>query len=149
VELIRDASEKDLPALRELYARSALSNDRDRTGLLADPDLLEYRQAAGAGGRGSSSTMTAPSSVSQPSPWLRTESSSSATCLWTRPHGARRRARTGLRCRRAARQRGARCIEVTATADAARFYEKAGSSFERSVETRCGPAPRMRMDLAF
>lgn len=49
--LIRAAAASDLPALRDLFRRSSLSNDDDRALLLARPELLDFADAAVLEGR--------------------------------------------------------------------------------------------------
>jgi len=62
--LIRDASPGDMPALRDVFRRSSLSNDGDRPNLLAHPEVLELGDRAVREGRTGQRSRTRPSSAS-------------------------------------------------------------------------------------
>ena len=48
---LRRAAMEDVPALRDVFRRSSLSNEGDRASLLAHPDALELSDRAVADGR--------------------------------------------------------------------------------------------------
>ena len=145
--LIRDAVPADVPALREVFRRSSLSNDGDRMTLLAHPDALELSDLAVPAGR--TRAAIAGGCVVGFATWLGAGDVTEIEDLFVDPQwmgqGAGRALVMDLIA--AARGRGARRVEVTANPHALAFYEKAGFIVDRTVDTRFSPAPRMHLNL--
>lgn len=146
--VVRDATEADLPRLRELFVRSALVHEGDRDALLAHPEHLEFswpsegewrcRVAVADDGRvlGFTTAVFA-------AEWVELED------LFVDPdHTGRGVGRllvaevTDL-----ARRRGLDRIEVTANPNALGFYERTGFLAGAAVKTALGPGVRMRRPL--
>jgi GNAT superfamily N-acetyltransferase len=147
--LIRDSVPADLDALRDVYRRSSLSNDGDRSILLANPDVLEFpgpatgdgrtRVAVAAGGRvvGFATTLIAGDAAELDD-------------LFVDPGWMRRGIGRALvlDAIEIARGRGASRVEVTANPHALVFYSRAGFTVDHEVRTRFGPGSRMHVDVA-
>ena len=145
---LRTAVDADRDALRVVYRRSSLSNDRDRDVLLAHPDALEFEGAGIDDGR----TLVAVDRGEIVG--FATLVRSDHRCaeledLFVDPdhqrQGVGRALMTGLTER--ARVAGDRCISVTANPDALAFYESVGFVVVGQAETRFGPAPRMSVEI--
>jgi len=147
--LIRDVMPTDMEALRDVFRRSSLSIEGDRANLLANPDALELsdisaneahrRVAALADGRiaGFATGLIAGEAIELDDLFVDPD-------YWGKGIG---RALI-LDVVEIARKHGALRIEVTANDHALGFYKKAGFVFDRVVQTRFGPAPRMHLDVA-
>jgi len=146
--VIRAAAPGDMPALREVFRRSSLSNEGDRANLLAHPEVLELSDLAVREGR--TRVAVADDRIVGFATWLSTGNVFEIEDLFVDPE----RMRQGLG--RAlvldliaiARGRGVRRVEVTANQHALAFYEETGFVVDHEVTTMFGPAPRMRRDIA-
>ena len=145
--IIRDAVVDDETALRDLFRRSSLSNERDREALLAHPEALEYtafaftqrrvRVAVDDDDDVGFAAFSLASRITE------------LNDLFVDPDFMGRGIGRALVADVVATSRslGAAQVEVTANEDAAGFYEKAGFTFDGEVATRFGTAPRMRRDV--
>jgi GNAT superfamily N-acetyltransferase len=145
---IRDAEPDDLPVLREVFRRSALSNEVDRPYLLAHPDALEL---SGLGVRqGRTRVAVADGRIVGFATWLGAGNVTEIDDLFVEPdwmgHGAGRALVADLVGQ--ARARGASRVEVTANEQALGFYGRVGFVADGEAPTRFGPAPRLHLDLS-
>lgn len=146
---VRAATAADVDVLRDVYRRSSLSNDGDRAALLGAPDALVWSGEGIDDGRTTvaldrSGRLLGFATVLPVDGGLELED------LVVDPGDMRRGVATLLvdtLVRRAARD-GIAWIEVTANPHAAAFYASAGFAAVGSVETRFGPAPRLRRLVA-
>jgi len=134
--------------LRTLFRRSALSNEGDRATLLANPDALEWPEAAIAEGRTQVAVdevgrIVGFATVFEVADYVDLED------LFVEPE--RKRQGIGRELVRdvvaSATSRGFERLEVTANHHALAFYEEMGFVFECEVETRFGVAPRMSLSV--
>ena len=146
--VIRDAESADLVVLRDLFRRSSLYNDGDRTHLLAHPELLEWTSSP-AKGRRTRVAVVDDAIVGFATTTL------GAGCLelddlFVDPASMRRGVGRALIVDAAtlARDRQVVRIGVTANEQALGFYERVGFVTHDVVETRFSTAPRMHLDLA-
>ena len=146
---IRAACASDLPALRDVFRRSSLSNERDRDLLLARPEALELTDEGITGGR----TRVAVGADDEILGFITTRSLDAGVLeiedLFVDPD----RMRTGVASRlvedllATAGRDGVRRIEVTANPHANAFYRDVGFIQGHDTETRLGGAPRMYLTL--
>jgi GNAT superfamily N-acetyltransferase len=145
--LIRAAVLGDMPALRDVFRRSSLSDDSDRATLLAHPDVLEFSDLAVREGR--TRVAVADDRTVGFATWLSVGGIFEIEDLFVDPE------RMGQGIGRAlvmdliaiARDHGVGRVEVTANQHALDFYERVGFVVEDEGTTRFGPAPRMGMDI--
>jgi GNAT superfamily N-acetyltransferase len=144
---IRDAVPDDLPALREVFRRSSLSNDGDRAQLLAHPEVLEFSEIAVAEGR--VRTAITDEVIAGFATWLPSAAGLELEDLFVDPDWMRRGAGRALVADvvATARARGARRVEVTANPHARDFYTKVGFVVAGHVQTTFGRALRMHLDV--
>ena len=142
--LIRDAQPGDMPALRDVFRRSSLSNDGDRPNLLAHPEVLELGDRAVREGR--TRAAVADEAIVGFASWLGAGDAIEIEDLFVDPGWMRRGIGRALVLDliAIARGRGIDRVEVTANQHALAFYEKAGFAVYREDATMFGPAPRMR-----
>lgn len=145
---LRTAVDADLDALRSVYRRASLSNDRDREMLLAHPDALEFAGDAIAEGR------TFVAEVDEQLVGFATigrleDGVVELDDLFVHPDVQRRGIGRALVAEAAARARraGAGRIDVTANPDALAFYAAVGFVAVGEAGTRFGPAPRMSLEI--
>jgi len=146
---IRAACTSDLPALRDVFRRSSLSNEGDRDLLLARPEVLELTDVGITEGR----TQVAVGVDDEILGFVTTRPLDACLLeiedLFVDPDWMR----TGVASRlvedllAAARRKGVRCIEVTANPHANAFYRRVGFVRGDDSETRLGGAPRMYLTL--
>ena len=145
--VIRTAVPGDMPALRDVFRRSSLSDDGDRAILLAHPDVLELSDLAVREGR--TRVAVADDRIAGFATWLSAGNVIEIEDLFVAPermgHGIGRALVLDLVA--IAHDQVADRVEVTANQHALGFYEKAGFVVDGEVQTRFGPAPRMGMDL--
>lgn len=145
--VIRAAVPGDMPALRDVFRRSSLSDDGDRANLLAHPDVLELSDLAVREGR-TRAAVTGDHIVGFAT-WLSAGDVVEIEDLFVDPD--RMRQGIGRALVRdvvaIARGRGVRRVEVTANQHALAFYEGTGFVVDREVQTRFGPAPRMHVTV--
>jgi GNAT superfamily N-acetyltransferase len=142
---VRRATAADLAILRDLYRRSSLSNENDRDALLGAPDALIWPGDGIASGR----TELAVDGSGQVLGFATT-----VVCgegleledLFVDPGAMRRGVGTRLVSALVAQAAsdGVPWVEVTANPHAAAFYASVGFAAVGTVETRFGPAPRLR-----
>jgi GNAT superfamily N-acetyltransferase len=144
--MIRDATDDDLGALRDVFRRASLSNDGDRAMLLANPGFLVWDPAPSMTTRvallddrivGFASTSPGDGAVELDD-------------LFVDPD-VRRRGIARLLIADAARSgaaAGAPAIEVTGNSHALAFYEAVGFVVIGTASTEGAVAPRLRLDLA-
>ena len=145
--VLRAASAGDVPALRGVFRRAALSNAGDREVLLAHPDALEWSEEAIAGGRVrvavEDGTVVGFATTVPLGGGLELED------LFVEPDRMRR----GVGRRLVedvldiARSEGVEHVWVTANPHAMAFYTAVGFGPDGSARTRFGPAPRLRLDV--
>jgi GNAT superfamily N-acetyltransferase len=145
--VIRDAVSGDMPALRQVYRRSSLSNDGDRPNLLANPEVLEYPDLGVREGR--TRAAVADGEIVGFASWLGAGEAIEIEDLFVDPEWMRKGIGMALVLDliAIARGRGIGRVEVTANQHALAFYHKAGFVAYRTEATRFGPAPRMRLDV--
>jgi GNAT superfamily N-acetyltransferase len=145
---IRSAVAGDMPALREVFRRSSLSNDGDRADMLAHPEILEFRGAAVASGR--TRVAVTGDGIAGFATWSGAGYVVEVEDLFVDPD----RMRQGIGLALVtdligiARGLGALRVEVTANNHALAFYARAGFVAGREVPTRFGSATRMHLDVA-
>ena len=146
--LIRAAVVGDMPALRDVFRRSSLSNEGDRMNLLAHPDALDLSDLAVIEGR--TRAAVADDAIVGFTSWLHTGETFEIEDLFVDPEWMRRGIGRALVLDliAIARGHGVRRVEVTANQHALAFYRKAGFVVDHEVTTLFGPAPRMLMDIA-
>jgi GNAT superfamily N-acetyltransferase len=143
--LIRHATASDLPALREVFRRSSLSNEADRALLAAKPELLDLADTAVREGRtrvaviddqvvGFASTATGDAVELED--------------LFVDPDRMREGIGRALveDVVAAARRANRTCVEVDANRHALAFYENVGFARLGEVTIEHGTAVRMRLD---
>ena len=146
--LVRQAQPADMSVLRDIYRRSSLSNEEDRVHLLANPDALEFSSVAVDQGRTRVVVVDARivgfATTIDGLDFIELED------LFVDPDWMRRGVgrELVLHVAASARERGIRHVEVTAGRDALGFYGRTGFIVVHDVETRFGPALRMRLDVA-
>lgn len=145
--IIRDAVVDDETAMRDLFRRSSLSNERDREALLAHPEALEYTAFAFTQRR--VRVAVEDDDVVGFAAFSLASRITELNDLFVDPDFMGRGIGRALVADVVATSRslGAAQVEVTANEDAAGFYEKAGFTFDGEVATRFGTAPRMCRDL--
>jgi len=145
--LIRAAVIGDMPALRDVFRRSSLSNEGDRMNLLAHPDALDLSDLAVIEGR--TRAAVADDAIVGFASWLHTGETFEIEDLFVDPEWMRRGIGRALVLDliAIARGHGVRRVEVTANQHALVFYENVGFAVCHDVETRFGPAPRMQLDV--
>ena len=144
---LRLAAMEDVPALREVFRRSSLSNEGDRVSLLADPDALEFSDRAVADGRVRVAVIA--NRIVGFATVLVTGQIGELDDLFVDPDWMRRGIATELvldALANAREQRIAR-IEVTANGHALAFYESAGFVADGICQTQFGPGHRMHIDV--
>jgi N-acetylglutamate synthase-like GNAT family acetyltransferase len=142
---IRAACASDLPALRDLFRRSSLSNEGDRDLLLARPEVLELTDGAITDGR----TQVAVGADDEILGFITTRPLDACVLeiedLFVDPDWMRTGVAEDLRA--TASRKGVRRIEVTANPHANAFYRHVGFVQGDDSETRLGGAPRMYLTL--
>ena len=135
--LIRTATGDDLPAIRDVFRRAALSNEGDRAWIEAHPDEFGLAEENVVDGR---------TRVAVIDGWIvgfATLVGSELEDLFTDPDWMRQGIATALvRDLAAAVPR----IDLTANPHALAFYESVGFVGNGTVETSGGPAVRMHRD---
>jgi len=141
--LIRVAALDDMPALRDLFRRSSLSNAGDRDVLLAHPEALQFSALAVDEGR------TRVAVTEDRLVGFATLLGSELEDLFVDPDWMRRGiGRTlVLDAIVTARAQGLKRIEVTANDHALAFYRRMGFVLDGTVETDFGPGSRMHVDF--
>jgi len=145
--IIRDAVVDDETALRDLFRRSSLSNERDREALLAHPEALEYTAFAFTQRRirvaVEDDDVVGFAAFSLASRIHRAQRPLRGSGL----HGPWHRPGVGGRCRGDLPKPRGRTGRGDGERGCSGFYEKAGFTFDGEVATRFGTAPRMCRDL--
>lgn len=145
--VIRDAVLGDMGALQGVFRRASLSDGGYREVLLAHPEVLELPEQAVREGR--TRAAVAEGGIVGFASWLDAGEADEVEDLFVDPdwmrHGIGRALMMDLIA--IARGRGTGLVEVTANHHALAFYEKVGFAVTGEVETRFGPAPRMRLDV--
>ncbi len=145
--VIRDAVAADMGALGDVFRRASLSNEGDRTNLLAHPGVLELPDLAARQGR--MRAAVADGTIVGFATWLSAGDALEIEDLFVDPEWMRQGIGRSLVLDlfAIARGRGVRRVVVTANQHALGFYAKAGFAVDHTVETRFGPAPRMHLTL--
>jgi N-acetylglutamate synthase-like GNAT family acetyltransferase len=146
---IRAACTGDLPALRDVFRRSSLSNEGDRDLLLARPEVLELTDVGITEGR----TQVAVGADDEILGFITTRLLDAYVLeiedLFVDPNWMR----SGVASRlvadvlATASRNGVRSIELTANPHASAFYRRVGFVQGDDSETRLGGAPRMYLTL--
>ena len=144
---LRLAAMEDLPALRDLFRRSSLSNEGDRASLLAHPEALEFSDRAVADGRARVALID--DRIVGFATVLVTGQIGEFEDLFVDPEWMRRGIATELVLDvvESARERGLSRIEVTANPHALGFYEKLEFVHDGIVRTPFGPGHRMHRSV--
>jgi len=144
---LRLAAMEDLPALRDVYRRSSLSNERDRPSLLGHPDALEYSDRAVADGRVRVAVID--DRIVGFATVLATGQIGELDDLFVDPDWMRRGIATELvlDALANAREDGVARIEVTANEHALAFYESVGFVSDGTRQTQFGRGRRMHLDV--
>jgi GNAT superfamily N-acetyltransferase len=135
--LIRDSTPGDLPALRAIFQRAALTNEGDREWIAVHPEQFGIDEANVIEGR------TRVAVVEGLIVGFATLVGGELEDLFTDPDWMRRGIATALV--RDAATRVDR-IDVTANLHAQAFYEAAGFVRDGAADTPGGPAHRMHLD---
>jgi len=137
-----------MPALRDVFRRSSLSNDDDRRRLLAHPDALELSDQGVADGR--TRVAEAGGRVVGFATWAGTGDVTEIEDLFVDPDFMRSGVGSALVQDLVvlARRRSVRRVEVTGNPHARVFYERVGFTYDHEVDTLLGPGMRMHLDLA-
>jgi GNAT superfamily N-acetyltransferase len=151
--MIRLGTPADLPAAAAVYRRASLSNAGDRDNLLAHPEYLILGPEGLAEGR----TYVADEDglVVGFATWAQADGALDAggalelEDLFVDPDWRRRGIAAALVSRivEVLRERGVRCLEVTANPHAQEFYSAAGFIDCGVAETELGAAPRKRLAI--
>jgi len=146
--IIRQADSVDMEVLRSVFRRSSLSNEGDRATLLANPDVLELSEVAIEEGR--TRVATVDGRIVGFVSIVTSDDVVEIDDLFVEPDWMRKGVgnQLVLDVVEMAGRTGARRLEVTANPHALAFYAYAGFVFDRDVETRFGPAPRMYRPIA-
>jgi GNAT superfamily N-acetyltransferase len=135
--LIRDSTPADLPALEEIFRGAGLTNEGDRTWILANPDQVKLDEGPILAGRSRVAV------VDGRAVGFATLVGNELEDLFVDPDWMRRGIATALvRDAAATVDR----IDVTANAHAQAFYEAAGFVRDGVAKTSGGPAYRMHLD---
>jgi GNAT superfamily N-acetyltransferase len=145
--VIRDAVLGDMGALQGVFRAASLSDGGYREILLAHPEVLELQDQAVREGR--TRAAVAEGGIVGFASWLDAGEAVEVEDLFVDPdwmrHGIGRALMMDLIA--IARGRGTGLVEVTANHHALAFYGKVGFAVIGEVETRFGPAPRMRLEV--
>ncbi|MDQ1651773.1 MAG: hypothetical protein QOI35_973 [Cryptosporangiaceae bacterium] len=150
---IRRATPADLAAVQRIYRASALSNDGDRALMLSHPEVLVFAPDAVLEGRTRIAIDPGGTILGFASTGARATTGDPQAVeledLFVDPQYMRRGVGRGLveDIVGRARAAGAGGIEVTANPHAMAFYDSVGFVPAGVVQTRFGPAPRMRLDI--
>jgi N-acetylglutamate synthase-like GNAT family acetyltransferase len=142
---IRDATADDFAAMASVFRRASLSNEGDRSNLVANPHYLELSDAAVLHGRSQVAVIDGQvigfASVDPTGDGLELEA------LFVDPDWMRRGAGTALvsAIARRARGLGISTIDVDANPHALDFYRHSGFVEVGVVDSEFGPVPRMRL----
>jgi GNAT superfamily N-acetyltransferase len=144
---LRRAGMEDLPALRDVFRRSSLSNEGDRASLLAHPDALEFSGRAVADGRVRVAVID--DRIAGFATVLVTGQIGELEDLFVDPDWVRRGIATALvlDALANAREREVARIEVTANGHALAFYESVGFVWDGMSQTQFGRGYRMHVDI--
>jgi ribosomal protein S18 acetylase RimI-like enzyme len=144
---IRDAVRADLAVLRLVFRRSSLSNDDDRANLLEHPETLELSDLGVREGR--TRVAICNERVVGFATTLGGGTAAEVEDLFVDPDFMRRGIGRALVLDMVAiaRTRGIHRLDVVANPHALAFYSSAGFVDDGVIETRFGPAPRMRLDI--
>jgi GNAT superfamily N-acetyltransferase len=144
---IRSAVAADGDALSGVYRRSSLSNEGDRTNLLAHPDTLVFSSLPIAEDRVRVAVLD--DRIVGFATVLIADRTGELEGLFVDPDwmqlGIGRALVTDAVAN--ARRRGVTRIDVTANDHALEFYEKVGFVLDGVTKTRFGPAPRLHLDV--
>jgi GNAT superfamily N-acetyltransferase len=147
VELaLRDAVVGDVDRLRAVYREASLSNEGDRTNLLAHPETLVWPDLAVREGR--TRVVVRDGGVMGFATTLEVDGVMELEDLFVDPAWMRQGVATQL-VRDAvavAAHRGAGRVEVTGNEHARAFYERVGFVHDGVAQTQFGPGLRMHID---
>jgi ribosomal protein S18 acetylase RimI-like enzyme len=145
---LRFATSDDLPALKDLFRRSSLSNEGDRQNLLAHPDALEF--SGGAVEQGRVRVAVIDERIVGFATVLVTGQIGELDDLFVDPDWMRRGIATALvlDALARAREQDVTRIEVTANGHALAFYMSVGFISDGVAETEFGPGYRMHIDVS-
>ena len=144
---LRLATGGDLPALKDLFRRSSLSNEGDRQNLLPHPDALEFSGRAVEEGRVRVAVID--DRIVGFATVLVTGQIGELDDLFVDPDWMRRGIATALvlDALAHAREQEVTGIEVTANGHALAFYLSVGFISDGTTETEFGPGYRMHIDV--
>ena len=144
---VRLAAMDDLPALRDVFRRSSLSNEGDRASLLAHPDTLELSDRSVRDGRVRVAVID--DRIVGFATVLVTGQIGELEDLFVDPYWMRHGIATELVLDALANasEQGIARIEVTANGHALAFYESIGFISDGIRETQFGPGHRMHLDV--
>ena len=144
--MIRRADLADLDAIRAIFRAASLSNEGDRAALLAHPEVLEFPEDAVVDGRirvavDDDGTVVGFAGITPYADAWELDD------LFVAPVHMRRGFATAL-VRQLLAEADVTAIEVTANPHAMAFYRSVGFVENGVEQTRFGPAPRMRLNVA-
>lgn len=147
--MLRDAVPDDHPALRGIFRRSSLSNERDRPLLLAHPAHLVWREPTGPEPFRVRVAVTADAVIAGFATVVIIPAHAELDDLFVDPGFMRRGIGSALVCdaARLASEAGASVLTVTANPHAAAFYLAAGFAGRETVTTPLGAGTRLRLQL--
>jgi N-acetylglutamate synthase-like GNAT family acetyltransferase len=146
---IRTAVARDLPALRQLYRRSSLSNEGDREALLANPHVLELPAHSITQGR-TRVAVAADGTILGFATGLSGEGSMlEIEDLFVDPNWMRQGIGTRLIADQIAiaKHQHIHRLAVTANPHAYAFYRSVGFTHRQDVQTPFGPGSRMELKV--
>jgi GNAT superfamily N-acetyltransferase len=147
--VLRDAVPEDHPALRSIFRRSSLSNERDRPLLLANPAHLVWGEPAGTEPFRVRVAVTADAVIAGFATLVILPAAAELDDLFVDPGFMRRGLGLALvrDAARLASEAGCSVLAVTANPHAAAFYVAAGFDGCEEVNTPLGAGTRLRLQL--
>lgn len=145
--MLRDAVPEDHPALRSIFRRSSLSNERDRPLLLANPAHLVWHEPTGAGPFRVRVAVLADEVIAGFATVVMSRAGAELDDLFVDPAFMRRGIGLALvrDAARLASEAGSSALAVTANPHAAAFYLAAGFDGCAIVKTPLGAGTRLRL----
>jgi GNAT superfamily N-acetyltransferase len=147
--MLRDAAPADQSALRSIFRRSSLSNERDRPWLLANPEHLVWHEPTGPEPFRVRVAVTADAVIAGFATIVMAPESAELDDLFVDPTLTRRGIGLALvrDAARLASEAGCSVLAVTANSHAAAFYAAAGFHGCETAKTPLGGGIRLGLQL--
>ena len=147
--VVRDAVAADVDAIRAVFRRASLSNADDRAALLADPETLVWDAAVMTAGRTRVAVEDGGAIVGFATA-VPVDGALELEDLFVEPtrmrQGVARRLVEDMLAH--AVTSGVSTVHVSANPHAMAFYTAVGFRPDGTAQTRFGPVPRLRLDVA-